>query len=537
MKNDFYTRILQLSLVLIFLLPVTAVAMPGKSYYHHSAERIFWFMVISDIHIGADGPQDTDYLTWAVNDARQTIDPLFIVATGDLTDATNGGTIPDKQYSEEWEVYRQILDSAGMHAGIYYDIPGNHDHYTDKNFAYYLNYSIQGTARGTTQHSWTKEFPYGKYHFLGIATAGNDGAEFSIWPLDNFGDHAELTSGEIAFIESELIAQQDAEIAFMFGHHPFEADASDWTETAITNGLDDLQDLIDLYGVSLYGYGHTHNYVEDTWTKDIVSNIFYMNIDSLGKSNEDHYALMAVDGNGVSMIPAQKGLWPVVMITAPADRCLGECPNSYAYEIPQSRFNPIRALIFDKNPVSQVHFRIDITGDWYPMQRIENTPVWFGWWDARMFASGLHTIEVRAQGSSVVIDRVITSINPNSYLEDSDEDGILDGVEDANHNGMVDAGETDPDNPDTDGDGIQDGTELGYTSEDVEPGTDSAFFQPDLDPSTQTDPLNPDTDGDRLKDGFEDANQNGRVDSGETDPNSWDFRAMPWVFLLLLNDE
>lgn len=129
MKKDFYSRILQLSLVLIFLLPVTAVAMPGKSYYHRSAERIFWFMVISDIHIGADGPQDTDYLTWAVNDARQTIDPLFIVATGDLTDATNGGTIPDKQFSEEWEVYRQILDTSGMHAGIYYDIPGNHDHY------------------------------------------------------------------------------------------------------------------------------------------------------------------------------------------------------------------------------------------------------------------------------------------------------------------------------------------------------------------------------------------------------------------------
>ena len=536
MKKDVYSRVLQLSLVLFFLSPVIAVAMPGKSYYHHSAERIFWFMVISDIHIGADGPQDTNYLTWAVNAARQTIDPLFIVATGDLTDATNGGTIPEKQFSEEWEVYRQILDSAGMHAGIYYDIPGNHDHYRDEHFAYYLYYSIQGAAHGTTQHSWTKEFPYGKYHFLGIATTGNDGAEFSIWPWDNFGDHAKLTDGEIAFIESELIVQQDAEITFMFGHHPFEADASDWTETAITKGLDDLQDLIDLYGVSLYGFGHTHNYVESIWTKDIVSEIFYINVDSLGKSNNDHYALMAVDGNGVSMIPAQKGLWPVVMITAPADRCLGECPNSYAYEIPQSRSNPIRALIFDKSPVIQVEFRIDGTGDWHAMQRIENTPVWFGLWDASVTAPGSHTIEVRAQGSSVVIDRVTTSINPAVYMEDSDDDGILDVSEDANHNGMVDSGETDPNNPDTDNDGIQDGTELGFTFADIEPGTDTAFFQPDLDPATKTDPLNPDTDGDRFKDGIEDANQNGRVDPGEADPTIWYLRAMPWIPLLLLDD-
>jgi len=252
-RKGFFIRVLQISLVIFFLVPAMAVGAPGQSYYHHSAGRIFWFMVISDIHIGADGSQDTDYLTWAVNEARQTIDPLFIVATGDLTDATNGGIIPDKQFSEEWEIYRHILDSAGMHAGFYYDIPGNHDHYDDESFAYYRAYSIQGRSNDSTQHSWTREFPYGKYHFLGIATAGNDGAEFSIWPWDNFGDHAELTSGEIAFLNSALANHPDAEIAFMFGHHPFEADASDWTETAITDGLDDLQDLIDLYGVSLYG--------------------------------------------------------------------------------------------------------------------------------------------------------------------------------------------------------------------------------------------------------------------------------------------
>ena len=46
---------------------------------------------------------------------------------------------------------------------------------------------------------------------------------------------------------------------------------------------------------------------------------------------------------------------------------------------------------------------------------------------------------------------------------DSDDDGIIDGAEDVNHNGVVDPGETDPCNIDTDGDGIQDGTELGIT--------------------------------------------------------------------------
>ncbi len=108
--------------------------------------------------------------------------------------------------------------------------------------------------------------------------------------------------------------------------------------------------------------------------------------------------------------------------------------------------------------------------------------------------------------------------DPNNA--DSDDDGILDGVEDANHNGIVDAGETDPTNLDTDGDGTQDGTESGVTIADVGADTDLGVFVPDADPNTTTDPTNSDSDGDGIDDGVEDSNFNGRVDPGETDPNT-----------------
>ena len=45
------------------------------------------------------------------------------------------------------------------------------------------------------------------------------------------------------------------------------------------------------------------------------------------------------------------------------------------------------------------------------------------------------------------------------YANDTDGDGISDGVEDADHNGSVGAGETDPTQIDSDGDGIPDGIE------------------------------------------------------------------------------
>ena len=120
---------------------------------------------------------------------------------------------------------------------------------------------------------------------------------------------------------------------------------------------------------------------------------------------------------------------------------------------------------------------------------------------------------------------------------DTDDDGIIDGMEDVNHNGVVDNGETNPCSVDTDGDGIQDRTELGYTLSDIGPDTDTNVFQPDMDDTTTTDPLDEDSDNDGLLDGQEDANHNGEVDGGETDPNVSDRpKAMPWIPLLLLDD-
>ncbi len=147
---------------------------------------------------------------------------------------------------------------------------------------------------------------------------------------------------------------------------------------------------------------------------------------------------------------------------------------------------------------------------------------------------------------------------------DSDRDGLTDGEEDANHNGVVDAGETNPRLRDTDGDGIADGLELSTTHTDplvadsdgdtcvdgaedlnrngvVDPGESDPNNPADCGPAFnvdtdsdgvpdrfedlngnhtvdtgETDPANPDTDGDGLLDGLEDANHNGRYDVGET---------------------
>ena len=105
--------------------------------------------------------------------------------------------------------------------------------------------------------------------------------------------------------------------------------------------------------------------------------------------------------------------------------------------------------------------------------------------------------------------------------DDSDEDGVLDGHEDQNHNGALDPGETNPLASDTDGDGVQDGTEMGLTAPEGV-STSSTSFVPDRDPASTTAPTVADTDGDGLSDGAEDVNHDGRAGATETDPNDED---------------
>jgi len=120
---------------------------------------------------------------------------------------------------------------------------------------------------------------------------------------------------------------------------------------------------------------------------------------------------------------------------------------------------------------------------------------------------------------------------------DSDDDGVRDGNEGrvrigdptgANPVGDVDGdGDVNALDPDSDGDGILDGVEARRISPvaaggDPVPfeGTDTTAgnYAADADPTSETSPIDEDTDGDGLLDGEEDANQNGRVDAGETDP-------------------
>lgn len=130
-------------------------------------------------------------------------------------------------------------------------------------------------------------------------------------------------------------------------------------------------------------------------------------------------------------------------------------------------------------------------------------------------------------GLSNYIER-IGGTDPNN--PDTDGDGLKDGDEDKNHNGVVDAGETDPRKADTDGGGVKDGDEIKFGLDPLDPkddkDSDGDGLPDEYEKKIGTDPNKSDTDGDGIPDSQEigadpqhprDTDGDGKIDALDPD--------------------
>jgi hypothetical protein len=156
----------------------------------------------------------------------------------------------------------------------------------------------------------------------------------------------------------------------------------------------------------------------------------------------------------------------------------------------------------DESKISAIYYRIDNDeGHEADLTSPTGDDIIYKWtikWDSRTVPTGIHTIKIMASetwGNSTPLELTVDVLNPIGETDD-DKDGLTYAEE-------ITYG-TNPENADTDGDGLNDGIEL------------------DNSDGNTTDPLLSDTDSDGLKDGSEDRNKNGQVEPTETDPNNPD---------------
>lgn len=355
-----------------------SAAWPQSAHQNPNTDELMWFVVVTDSHIGqglAGATQDSENLNWAMTELVQTVQPSFLVNDGDLVDATNGGLIPIKQYDDEWFEYSAIAAANGMNPDFYYDLPGNHDGYSEWPMDHYLLYSVQSISSQDLNHSWVRYDEKGnKYLFLGIATPDSKG---SIPAFDDPG----LDATDRQFMLDAIDQHGDAVIMVVMGHHPM---------GNLKEGEDFLADFLDIHASSAYIFGHTHDY--DMWWD---SSVLHINIRSLAKNDDRQVCLAAFDGLGFSTKVFDVRAWPQVLITTPVNSSLA---GSHAYDyfiLDSDKHATIRSLAFHPDGVESVTALLDDTLD-IPMSVVAEN-VWQAEFDATQLAPGVgHKIKVTA---------------------------------------------------------------------------------------------------------------------------------------------
>jgi len=378
--------ILSAAPLLAITLLASNVAAKGAADAHHArgTANLFWFMHVSDLHIGASSIEDpkqkaTPHTKKALEELVEVLSPSFVMATGDLTDGSAGVVPTAGQQQDEWDLYRKLYQDDGMTADFFFDVPGNHDAYGESGgLGYFIANSLQGTATGKTYSSWSVQVPEGEVLFFGLNSAGTGAGVFTNPP-------GEFPEDTLEHFESTLKAHPNARLVVAGAHHPLSG----------SSGADRMVEAFKSMGGGFYLHGHVHSYEEYL---DGEGQVVVNQINSLGKGDTNNVGVVAYDHN--ALVYRATGIekpWPFVSITAPVAARLRDGDESpYAYAVCKDRKdNPVRALVFSDSPITIVSVRV---GDGPTILMNRSEP------DSPVFVADVDTtqLEVGTQGIKVV---------------------------------------------------------------------------------------------------------------------------------------
>jgi hypothetical protein len=395
---------------LLTLEPRAEGATPDGARHARSPDGLFWFMHISDTHVGAniiEGPKAKEHLTFALNDAVTVIKPSFVWNTGDLEDGSgkigiDGTGIPTSGQSQtQWDWYKQIYQGAGMKLGFYFDLPGNHDAYGDDGLKFYLANSLWGASQKKTWMDFKVVTSTGEYGFFGLNSTNN-----YFKPLGNCCPG--FLDGEIAELDAWLQKNAGAKLVFVAAHHSLDGNGSYPTAKA-----DQVRALLKA-NKAFYIHGDVHEYKEyvDTPTGVVVNEI-----GSLGKSPYNNIGVGVVDHDAfVYRATDVEGAWPFAIVTSPVSATLRDVgANPWAYSVCKNRTdNPFRAVTFSYTPPTKVTVKVGNLPE-VAMAPAKGSsfdfayPVWQAEVDTRSLVAGLVDVTVRVEAGGGTNSHQITA--------------------------------------------------------------------------------------------------------------------------------
>ncbi|GLH01779.1 Uncharacterized protein GBIM_07843 [Gryllus bimaculatus] len=312
----------------------------------------------------------------------KTIGPSVVLASGDLTDAKTSDNMGSRQFIQEWELYRQVLDECNvMQSTVWLDIRGNHDNFnvpslhSKENF--YRNYSIQGQKH---QKSYLYQVQKGgvKYSFIGMDACLDPG------PRRPFNFVGVLTLTEMENLKRLVMEGREhgSNYVIWFGHYP--------TSCILSPGSGIRALMSSAPEALVYLCGHFH------MLGGLVPNMYtlqhggFLELELGDWKDNRIYRLAAIDHGIFSFVDIPHREWPAVLVTNPK-HALYAMPTREALDH-ISVSTHIRVLAFSLSAIKRVHVRID-GRDWQSCSHIEG-PLYTTFWNPREFLQGIHTLEV-----------------------------------------------------------------------------------------------------------------------------------------------
>ena len=357
-------------------------------------DNIFWFVQISDIHISLyhDRSRISDLREFLMDDIY-TIDPAFILVTGDLIDAKTEDDFSTHHDPAEWHLYFSLLNETKIADRIpWLDLRGNHDCFDVVHRAHISNtfktHSVMGEKKLLGSYKYVHETKFGLYSFIGIDACPEPGLKR---PFNFYGT---LNERDITALRLMARSTVNHNYTLWFTHYPTTALSLNYN-TALKPAIESTNTLA-------YLCGHLHHLGGISYTMYTRRPEGHLELELADWKVNRRYRIMAIDHDLLSFTDTSYMKWPVILVTNPKELSL-----SAPLVEPLSRMvysTHIRLLIFSPHNIDRVFAKVDGIRLKDEGSHI-NGPLFTILWDPSCYTNGVHTlnVEVHSVGEISVV--------------------------------------------------------------------------------------------------------------------------------------
>ncbi len=276
---------------------------PSTTPFQH--DNIFWFIHISDIHLSDSFPSIYTRFDKFLNTSVPTINPSFVVCSGDITHGRVDESFPQHtgQQEKEWKFYSNALQKYNFNDPKFWiDTRGNHDDFgvpfprSDRNL--YAEYSPRAQTESLfeTVYTHVHKTKFSSYSFIIHDQNTEPGFEspFNTYAVPNFADQSKDLQNALN------TARSTSEITVMVGHYP-------------TCQMQSRNEFISLISgtAAVYLTGHYH-------LRDMYQRIDqFLELEVADFKEKSVYRVLAIDNDMISFVDTELDQWPVILITNP----------------------------------------------------------------------------------------------------------------------------------------------------------------------------------------------------------------------------